>query len=414
MRELADAKVPEAVLETLRRLEGAGHEAFVVGGVVRDLLLERRESGTDWDLATRASPREVIALFDRVVPTGIEHGTVTVVTQGGALEVTTYRGEAEYSDGRHPDSVTFLDRIEDDLARRDFTVNAMAWSPLHDDLRDPFSGRQDLLDRRLRAVGDPEKRFAEDGLRPLRAVRFAAVLDFEIEARTLGAIPGALPVYQRVAVERLAQELGKLLLGVRVDRGLALLASSGLWQRLAPPGHRSLFEDRAPLVDLPQAQVPRWAGFLTPADSGVVEGVLAELRLPKAFQREVVGLVRVHQKGLPGPEDGVALRGRLAALMASGGPGEALAALYGALDGAQGALAARALRAEMARRPPLGVAELALSGKDVMDLLGVRGGPEVGETLRDLLEWVIEDPARNTRATLTRRIEEENSTGNTR
>lgn len=408
---MAEAKVPETVLETLRRLEGAGHEAFVVGGVVRDLLLKRRDSDTDWDLATRATPKQVMALFPRVVPTGIAHGTVTVVTEGGPLEVTTYRGEAEYSDGRRPDTVTFLERIEDDLARRDFTVNALAWSPLHDELRDPFDGQQDLLDRRLRAVGDPKMRFGEDGLRPLRAVRFAAVLDFEIESETLAAIPGALAVYQRVAVERLAQEMGKLLLGLRVDRGLSLLFETGLWRRLAPGADRALFVDRAPLVDLPPEVLPRWAGFLAPAGPEVGEGILTGLLLPRALQREVLGLLRVHQRGLPDPEDGVGLRSRLSALSAVEGPGEALAALYQALGGVEGGAAARALRAEMARNPPLKVAQLALSGQDVMAVLGVRGGPEVGETLRGLLEWVLEDPDRNTRSALTRWIEDRRSTG---
>src|SRR4051812_41685083 len=169
--KLDPARVPQDVLAVLRTLRGAGKQAFLAGGAVRDLL--RGAGAQDFDVATNARPEEVQRLFPRTVPTGIQHGTVTVLSGEHKIEVTTFRGEGPYLDGRRPSSVTFLDDLEGDLARRDFTVNAIAWDPLSDDLRDPFDGVRDLRCRRLRAVGDPIARFGEDGLRPLRAVRFA-------------------------------------------------------------------------------------------------------------------------------------------------------------------------------------------------------------------------------------------------
>src|SRR5438046_6028877 len=184
----------------LRTLRAAGKQAWLAGGAVRDLL--RGKGAQDFDVATDALPEQVVKLFPKVVPTGMQHGTVTVLTGQHDVEVTTFRGQGPYLDGRRPSSVTFLGDIEGDLARRDFTVNAIAWDPLSDDLRDPFGGVGDLECRRLRAVGDPLARFREDGLRPLRAVRFAATLRLALDRPTEKAIPQALDVFAKVACER--------------------------------------------------------------------------------------------------------------------------------------------------------------------------------------------------------------------
>ncbi|MDF1563488.1 MAG: tRNA cytidylyltransferase [Deltaproteobacteria bacterium] len=423
-KALRKSAVPAAVLGVLERLEEVGHEAFLVGGAVRDLLLGRGAAQFDWDVATSARPEAVIEAFrrrSRVIPTGLEHGTVTVLAGEARLhvEVTTYRGEAGYSDGRRPDAVAFLERIEDDLSRRDFTVNALAWSPLRDELRDPFGGQADLAAGVLRAVGDPVRRFGEDGLRPLRAVRFAAVLGFTVEEETLAAIPGSLPVYDRVAVERLAQELKKLLLGPEVARGLALLFETGLWRRLVPgeaaadeAEGRALFLERASLGTLPAEELARWAGFLAPAGPDRAREVLEGLRLSRALQREVGTVLEAHQLGAPGPQDGPSLRRRLAVLAGQPGALEPLCEALAALLASEGAgEAAGALRAELARRPPLVPGDLALSGREVMALLGVRGGPVVGQTVRALLAWVLEDPARNTPEALRARVEESSTGG---
>jgi putative nucleotidyltransferase with HDIG domain len=182
---------------------------YLVGGAVRDLF--RGEKPQDWDLATSARPEEVIAMFRRVIPTGIKHGTVTVHYKGRAIEITTFRTESEYRDGRRPDRVDFAATIEEDLSRRDFTMNAIALRLPSGDPADPFGGRADIQKKLIRCVGKPEERFAEDGLRPLRAVRFAATLGFTVDPATLAAIHPALGVTAKVSPERVRDELDKIL-----------------------------------------------------------------------------------------------------------------------------------------------------------------------------------------------------------
>ena len=203
-----DLRPPGAVREIVRRLETAGYEAWAVGGAVRDAALGLPAG--DWDIATRARPRDVRRLFRRTVPIGIEHGTVGVLGRDGRLyEVTTFRRDVE-TFGRHA-VVEFADTIEEDLARRDFTCNALAWHPLTGELRDPFGGLADLHARRLRTVGDPAQRFAEDYLRVLRALRFAGHFGLTIEPATWDALVAATPNLARLSAERVREELWKIL-----------------------------------------------------------------------------------------------------------------------------------------------------------------------------------------------------------
>ena len=211
-------KLAEACLFTLQ--EG-GFQSFAVGGCVRDMLLGRPIH--DIDIATDATPEQVIALFPHTIPTGFAHGTVTVCLESEQFEVTTFRSESAYSDGRHPDAVRFEKDITADLSRRDFTVNAMALS-LDGALLDPFGGQEDLQQRLLRCVGEPSRRFAEDSLRILRAVRFAAQLDFEIEAKTLQAMIDLRAGLKAVSAERLREELVKILLAEYPQRGNLLFS----------------------------------------------------------------------------------------------------------------------------------------------------------------------------------------------
>ena len=204
--------IPEHVKTILSRLEAAGHEAYCVGGAVRDRLLGRAPG--DWDVTTSALPEEVSALFaPHALPTGLRHGTVTVKPEGvPGVEVTTYRRDGAYSDCRRPDSVEFTASLEEDLARRDFTVNAMALD-LRGALADPFGGGEDLKRGLLRAVGEPEKRFGEDALRILRGLRFAARLGFSVEAGTDRALRACAPLLERIAPERVREELTGILCG---------------------------------------------------------------------------------------------------------------------------------------------------------------------------------------------------------
>ncbi len=214
------------------RLRAAGYQAYPVGGCVRDLLLGRPV--TDWDLTTDARPGQVSELFDKVIPTGIDHGTVTVMVGQVPIEVTTFRGEDRYSDGRHPDQVVFLDSLEEDLKRRDFTINAMALDLEGARIVDPHAGQGDLQRALVRAVGDPDLRFHEDGLRPMRAIRFAAVLGFEVEPATLDAIGRAVDVLRNVSMERIREELLKILGSRNPALGIELLASTGLLDHVLP------------------------------------------------------------------------------------------------------------------------------------------------------------------------------------
>ena len=204
--------LPIQVQKAISRLENAGFEAFAVGGCVRDSLLQREPN--DWDITTSAHPDQTAAVFSdcRTVETGIKHGTLTVILDAMPLEITTYRSDGAYADNRHPIEVTFSSHIEDDLCRRDFTVNAMAYHPQRG-LVDLYCGRQDLEGQTIACVGDPSTRFHEDGLRILRAIRFAAVLDFSIEAKTAAAIHACRSLLANIAAERIREEFCKLICG---------------------------------------------------------------------------------------------------------------------------------------------------------------------------------------------------------
>ena len=201
-------QIPEKGSQIINGLTQAGFEAYIVGGCVRDAILGR--SATDWDITTNAKPEQVKALFPRTIDTGIQHGTVTVMLGRTGFEVTTYRIDGEYQDGRHPEKVTFTRNLLEDLKRRDFTINAMAYNET-EGLIDAFDGFEDLRNRQIRCVGDPTERFTEDALRILRAVRFAAQLDFTIEEKTLQAISEFAPNLSKISAERIQTEIVKLL-----------------------------------------------------------------------------------------------------------------------------------------------------------------------------------------------------------
>jgi tRNA nucleotidyltransferase (CCA-adding enzyme) len=208
------------------KLRAHAKRGWLVGGCVRDLLMGRPH--TDWDLATNALPEEVMKIFPRTIPTGIDHGTVTVMVGKEPIEVTTLRGEGAYSDGRRPDSVEFVDDLEQDLARRDFTVNAIAVDPLDLSVIDPFGGQRDIEAKRLRAVGDARARFSEDGLRVLRAARFAATLEFEIDAETFDAISPTLDTFRKVSPERVRDEWVKTMKARRPSRAFDVMRRGGI------------------------------------------------------------------------------------------------------------------------------------------------------------------------------------------
>ncbi|HKE18145.1 MAG TPA: hypothetical protein VKB80_24880 [Kofleriaceae bacterium] len=397
-----DRAVPWAVREVCRRLGEAGHQAVTVGGAVRDALIGRAPG--DWDVATSATPDAVTALFKGTRPTGIEHGTVTVRVGRGAerhaIEVTTFRGEGAYSDARRPDQVTFGVSLEEDMARRDFVVNAMAYDPIAERLIDPFGGRDDLAARRLRAVGEPARRFAEDGLRIVRAVRFVACLDLEIDPGTEAAIPGALPSLARVSRERVRVELVKLLGCGAAGRGLAIAERTGILAQVLPElAGQDVAEARARAAAAPADSGVRMAALLLAVKAERVDAALRRLTYSNAERSRVVGLVS-----------------EAAAMVAAGSPGDAdlrralgrvgreAAADLGALVPAA---PAERLRAIAAAGDPIAIGDLAVGGGDIMRLLGVGPGPIIGRALEFLLDRVLADPSLNAREVLERMLRDE-------
>ena len=211
---------------------GHGFEAYLVGGAVRDSFLGKAAS--DYDIATNASPRQVMRLFSRVIPTGIAHGTVTVLFMECRFEVTTFRKESAYTDGRHPDAVSFDGTIEDDLSRRDFTMNAVAVNLKDGTVVDPFGGRGDSAKKIIRTVGSPFERFTEDGLRPIRAIRFSACLGFEIDAPTLDAIPLVYHNIKGISIERFRDEFIKILAAPAPSQAFTLLENCKIFEIFIP------------------------------------------------------------------------------------------------------------------------------------------------------------------------------------
>ena len=211
-----------------------GFKAYLVGGAVRDMLLKKE--GHDWDLATNATPKQVMSIFHRVIPTGIAHGTVTIHIFGHEIETTTFRTESDYTDGRHPDSVSYAATIEEDLSRRDFTMNAIASDLETGGIIDPFNGRSDIKNRIIRTVGSPLDRFSEDGLRPVRAIRFCGQLGFTIEEETLKALQdkNVLERTSKISVERFRDEFCKMLSVSKPSVCLKLLEESGIMDIFIP------------------------------------------------------------------------------------------------------------------------------------------------------------------------------------
>jgi tRNA nucleotidyltransferase (CCA-adding enzyme) len=431
-----------APLLRLKEALGPDAELVVVGGAVRDELLGRTHS--DWDLATRLLPQAVMtrarAAGLKVIPTGLQHGTVTVLLEGRPVEVTTFRSDGDYLDGRHPESVRLGVTLAEDLSRRDFTINAMALPVGGGDLVDPFGGRADLAARLIRAVGDPLQRFAEDGLRPLRACRFAAQLGFEVEAATLAAIPLRLDIARKVSVERVFTELDKLLQGTEPGRGLTLLAECGLLDLWLPELRPMLGcgQNRHHQHDVwthtlkvvrcaPPDPGLRWAALLhdvgKPGTRSIgpdgeahflghearsldlAGNILERLKASHALRDDVLALIRHHGTHPSEAWSDAACRRFLKRLAEDGldlsrwatfqradhqGKGrevEAREQEYGQRLARLVALAADA--------PPLTVRDLALDGAALMRLAGRPGGPWLGELQRQLLEAVLEAPELN-------------------
>ena len=361
--------------ELLKTLEQAGFEACFVGGCVRDTLLGRPVH--DWDITTSARPEQTMALFPRCIPTGLKHGTVTVLLNGDSFEVTTFRKDGAYHDARHPDEVTFVPRLEEDLARRDFTINAMAMH-LDGSITDCFHGREDLQSGVIRCVGDPDLRFREDALRMLRARRFSAQLGFQIEAGTARAIQKKANLCRALSKERVCAETEKTLLSERPET-LGVMIEEGLLAACALEGSYDLRQLRT----VPPEPDARWA---------MLQVLIPELDL-RAFRMPAkrVRLAEAAAAGYQPHYDRQALK----ELMAEAGTETAFVC---AQLSAQAAL----FREIQESGECVSLRNLAVSGKDFPALAGKR----TGEMLQTLLRHVLLHPEDNNRQTLLRLAEE--------
>ena len=402
---------PAALLQIAERLESAGCQAWAVGGAIRDAILER--SRADWDLATDAHPEEVLQMFRRTVPLGVDHGTVGVLGQDDAMyEVTTFRLDVE-TDGRHA-VVEFATEIEDDLARRDFTINSIAWRPTTQELRDPYHGIEDLKSGVLRAVGEPSGRFAEDYLRVLRAFRFAGAYDLTVESETLSALRAAVVHLDRLSAERVREELLKVLSAEAPSRSLGMYADFGAldawYPEIAPTASGHGWDQALEAIDAlkPHRTFLRLVRLLLCAGGDEdelverAEALLRRLKFSNAEIRRGMHLV-AHYQPLVHPADGSASIREWLHTVETEFSRDLFRLHFGAARSAASDDGQRALvytwgrvHDEIVERSPVTVGQLAVDGTDLL-ALGLPGGPLIGLMLEELLAQVIEAPERNDR-----------------
>lgn len=428
--------LPNGVLYIINKLQGNGFQAYVVGGAVRDLLLGRLVY--DWDITTDAPPKQVSALFDKVVPTGIKYGTVTVMLGDGDFEVTTFRCDEKYSDGRHPDKVSFTRDLKEDLSRRDFTVNAIAYDPVSEILADPFEGKKDLKRKIIKAVGTPLDRFKEDGLRSLRACRFAAKLDFSIEKNTLDAAASTLNVFKKVASERVRDEILKMLSSDRPSQGFEYMRRTGLLKIVLPElekcigvkqpkqfhAHDVYYHavyacDAAPkelpmvrlaalLHDVSKPQCKKGDTFYDHDNKGAetAEKIMKRLKFGSDDIREVSGLIRNHMFNYTGEWTDSAVR-RFIKRVGLENIEDLFMLRIADMKGMGRDTNAEYIKELKDRikniveeENALNIADLKINGKDIMRELKLGQGPKVGKILAFLLDIVLEDPSLNNRPAL--------------
>lgn len=436
--------LPEKVTVIIQNLQMHGYEAYAVGGCVRDSVLARKPE--DWDITTSAKPEEVKRLFRRTVDTGIEHGTVTVLLGKERFEVTTYRIDGIYEDNRHPKEVVFTNNLEEDLKRRDFTINAMAYN---DDVRlvDPFGGMKDLNHHLIRCVGDPEERFSEDALRILRAVRFSAQLSFPIEPQTAEAIRRLAPSLQYISAERIQTELVKLLVSPCPER-IRDAYELGITKVILPewdemegveqhtPHHKydvaehTLYAlknvKRNKILRLTMLFHDMGKPFMKTTDENgrdhfkghslvseeIARTVMRRLKFDNETMRKVTRLVCYHDYRIEATSKNVRramnrigtdlfpyyLAVRLADVKAQ--------SAYRKREKIENIIAIREIYQDILLKGQcVSLKDLAVSGKDLI-YLGMKPGKELGNMLNELLEWVIDEPSYNKKEILCEYVKE--------
>ncbi|WP_349410796.1 CCA tRNA nucleotidyltransferase [Pseudalkalibacillus sp. SCS-8] len=371
----------QKIIETL---QANGFKAYIVGGVVRDRLLDK--SLGDIDIATSAHPEDVMRIFPKTIPIGLSHGTVIVREDGESFEVTTFRAEGEYEDYRRPSDVEFHDSIEEDLARRDFTINAMA---LKQDgtIIDPYGGKQDLLDGIIRAVGDPFERFQEDPLRMMRGIRFHSLLGFTLHEDTLAALIDRAHLLEKISVERIREEFEKLLAGAHAEVALKLLIDSGMSKHL-PHGPYSLDKkeydfDWKILYD----DVQRWSGFLLRIKVADPYDWLKAWRLPNQKRARVDSIIRLVRSDIDFQSPvNLYMHGL-----------ESLEAVHKvkAYLGEKPHVTIEEMRESFTRLPIQERSELGIDGNDLKEICNRKPGPWIASLLEQIEQRVLEGSIKN-------------------
>ena len=396
--------LPKNVENIIGSLEEHGFEGFAVGGCVRDSLLKKTPK--DWDITTDALPVDMKKIFKKTFDTGIAHGTVTVLMDGVGYELTTYRIDGNYSDGRHPDSVSFSKNLSEDLCRRDFTINAMAYSNKKG-IVDLFDGRKDLQNGIIRAVGDAKKRFDEDALRMLRAVRFAAQLGFKIDDDTFEAIKEKAKLLSNVSKERIFVELNKSLCG-EFAQNIKMVYTSGLYRYIGKEFAKLdkniyNFYPRK----FPNKKHMYWAVFLENIENvEAVKKILFELKSDNATRNNTYLLVKELKNPLPSSDEdirwslhriGADLFCDYIEILKSDKKNVDILDKIDTIENRYSLI--------LKENHAYEISMLDITGKDLMDI-GISKGPKIGEVLEFLLKKVIENPLNNEKSSLLRLAKE--------
>lgn len=387
----------KASVTVLERLEDSGYKAYLVGGCLRDMMMGRQPH--DFDIATSAEPETVMSIFSdfEVIPTGIKHGTVTVMIDGEPIEITTFRKDSDYSDGRRPDSITFTDKIEDDLSRRDFTINAMAFG-LDREIVDPFGGKSDIKSRVIRTVGSAEDRFSEDGLRILRAIRFASVLGFTIEKETAEAIHKLSRMLDRVSFERVFSEMGKIILSEKPS--IQLREFKDVFSRVASEfSEIKDFEHTLETVDRVEPEITlRFTALLHTLGEEQADSVLRKLKSDGVTIQKVTKLVRFFDTDIDSSK--VAVK----KLMSEMGESDFFSLIKLKIaDEPEKTIelekAKQIAEKVIADKECFKLKDMAVKGDDLIKS-GMAMGPEIGKALSMLLDKVISEEVANDKDSL--------------
>lgn len=383
--------IPQKIELIIDTIQKSGFEAYLVGGCVRDMLMDITPH--DYDITTSAPPETILTLFEKTVPTGIKHGTVTVINGGLAAEVTTYRADGEYADHRRPQSVTFVKSLKEDLARRDFTVNAIAYNE-KEGIKDFFGGREDIKNKILRAVGDPEKRFCEDALRILRLFRFASVLEFTPEEETLQAALKCAPLLENISAERISAELRRAVNGKNPAALKPLTDINGLkFLGINNPDYSKI----PPLQSVGLALF----GFLYfSADNSISAlNLLKPSNKEKKLYESILTLL-----SLPFPQS----KAEIKEMLFKTDPDAVEKYMYfkKCCFGTDTETALSMLREILENGEPYKISDLKIGGKNLINL-GVRG-EKIGETLEYLRKCVVSNPELNRKSLLLQKSEEFN------